>query len=238
MIPREILKKIRQIELRSSFSTATLLSIVTVCGCREAREDDQKKETTGSFAGKLVTFDIPKAWVLQNHVTKTNSESFQFLIPDASTDGTPDSANAGIIIEKANDGVDITNYAESRLGAAPNEVGYAVLTKIFANDKWCSAMTRGQQETTPYIIMDRFGVDDGVAVLFRVTQPILTNGSVIAESISNFNSVVSSLKIGGTNTVNSEMRQDRGTIWLRAFSDKDTNWMTNNLTVRSPLLQK
>jgi hypothetical protein len=150
------------------------------------------------------------------------------LIPDSATPNTPDSANAGILIEPVRDGMDVTNFSGSLLESAPNLHGYAVLSKIFADDKWCSAMTRGQQDATPYIIMDRFGVDQGVMVLFRVAQPILTNNqNVVALSISNFNAVARSLKIGGTNTVNSEMREDHGLIWLRAFSDMDANWMAS-----------
>jgi hypothetical protein len=164
------------------------------------------------------------------------------LIPDPATDGTPDSANAGITIEKTHDGLNVTNFSDSRLKNPSDPTGYTVLTRIFANNKWGSAITRGQQDTTPYIIMDRFGVDQGVMVFFRIAQPVLTNNNqVVANSISNFNLVVASLKIGGTNFVNSELRQDYGTIWLRSLSDMETNWMispTNNLISRSPLPAK
>jgi hypothetical protein len=221
--------------------SAPLVALV-ICGCGQAKHDQPRNESSTSPAGKLVTFDAPKDWVLQNHLVKSNSESFQFLIPDAATDGTSDSANAGISIETVRDGMNVTNFARLRLENTPNSNGYAVLTQIFANDKWGSAVTRGQQDATPYIVMDRFGVDQGVMVFFRVAQPVLANNQdAVVLSISNFNAVVHSLKIGGTNTVNSEMRQDHGTIWLRAFSDMDTNWMassTNNLIYRSPLPAK
>lgn len=217
-------------------SAVALLSAVVAGGCEKAEPDRQQSETT--FAGKLVTFDTPKNWILQKQATKVGFEAFQFLIPDPATDGTPDSANAGIVIEKAQDDLDVTNFASLHLQTGSEPPGNALVTTIFGNDKWCSAVTRGQQGETPYIIMDRFGVDHGVTVFFRVAQPILQNHSSVAESISNFNSVVRSLKIYGTNAVNSEMREDRGTIWLREFGDTDTNWMTNNLTVRSSLKEK
>jgi hypothetical protein len=238
MVLREIPKSIRRVELRASFLTVALLSTVSVFGCGEAKEAEQNSQMLTSLVGKSVTFDVPKAWVLQKHATNVDSESFQYLIPDAATDDTSDSANAGIFIEAAGDGLNVTNFSNLRLGSTPNPDGDTVMTKIFANDKWCSAISRGQQDQTPYIIMDRFGLDQGVSVMFRLAQPVLTNRPVIAESISNFNAVVDSLKIGGTNAVNSEMRQDRGTIWLRAFSDMDTNWMTNKVTIRSPLPRK
>jgi len=221
---------------------SAMLVALVICGCSKAKHDQPLNESSNSPAGKLVAFDAPKDWILQNHLVNSNSESFQFLIPDSATDGTPDSANAGISIEPVRDGMDVTNFSGLRLESTSNPHGYAVLTKIFAGDKWCSAVTRGQQDTTPYVIMDRFGVDQGVMVFFRVAQPVLTNNQdAVALSISNFNSVTCSLKIGGTNTVNSEMRQDHGAIWLRAFSDMDTNWMaspTNKPIYRSPLPQK
>ncbi len=223
-------------------STGAMLAALVVCGCGQAKHEQPQGGTTNSFAGKLVNVDVPKDWILQKHLLQSSSESFQFLIPDAATDGTPDSANARISIEPAREGMGVTNFATLRLQTTSSPYGYAVLTNIFASDKWCSAMTRGQQDETPYIIMDRFGIDHGVMVFFRVAQPILTNNPVaVALSISNFNAVVRSLKIGGSNAVNSEMRQDHGAIWLRAFSDMDTNWMvspTNELIYRSPLPRK
>ena len=238
MVLREIPKAIGRLELRASFLTIALLSTFTVSGCRDAKKNERKSETMTSFLGTPVTFDVLKTWVLQKHATNVDSESFQYSIPDAATDDAADGANAGIFIEAANDGVNVTNFSHLRLGSTPNPYGYSALTTIFANDKWCSAISRGQQDKTPYIIMDRFGVDRGVAVMFRLAQPILTNDTVVSDSISNFNAVVNSLKIGGTNNVNSEMRQNRGTIWLRTFGDADTNWMTNNPTARSPSLEK
>lgn len=221
---------------------SVMLVSLVICGCGQAKYDQPQNESTNSPAEKLVAFEMPKDWVLQNHLVKSNSESFQFLIPDTATDGTPDSANAGISIETVRDEMDITNFVKLRLENTASPNGYALLTQIFANNKWCSAVTRGQQDATPYMIMDRFGVDQGVMVFFRVAQPVLTNNQdAVALSISNFNAVTRSLKIGGANSVNSEMRQDHGTIWLRAFSDMDTNWMaspTNNLIYRSPLPAK
>jgi len=221
--------------------SVTLVALV-ICGCGQAKHDQPQNESSNSPAEKLITFDTPKDWILQNHLVNSNSESFQFLIPDSATDGTPDSANAGISIEPIRDGMDITKFANSRLQSTPEPYGYVVLTNIFASDKWSSAMTRGQQNETPYLIMDRFGVDQGVMVFFRVAQPILTNNpTAVALSISNFNAVVRSLKIGGSNAVNSEMRNDYGTIWLRALSDLDTNWMvspSNKPVYRSQLPRK
>jgi hypothetical protein len=215
---------------------------LVICGCGQAKYDKPQSEISNSLARELVTFDAPKDWILQNHLVNSNSESFQFLIPDPATDNTPDSANAGISIEPICDGMNVTNFSGLRLEGTPNSYGYAVLTKIFSGDKWCSAMTHAQQNETPYIIMDRFGVDQGVMVFFRVAQPVLTNNNnVVQLSISNFNALVYSLKIGGTNMVNSEMCQDHGLIWLRAFSDLDTNWMassTNKPIYRSPPPQK
>jgi hypothetical protein len=215
-----------------------ILVALVFSGCGQAKNDQPQIESSNSPAERLVAFDAPKDWILQNHLVNSNSESFQFLIPDSVTDNTPDSANAGILIELVHNGMDVTNFSGSLLENAPNLHGYAVLTKIFAGNKWCSALSRGQQGATPYIIMDRFGVDLGVMVFFRFAQPVLTNNqSAVALSISNFNAVGRSLKIGGTNMVNSEMRQDHDTIWLRAFSDMDTNWMaspTNKLIYRSP----
>jgi len=141
---------------------------IVLCGCGQTKNDQPRTESSNSPSWKLVSFDAPKDWILQNHLVNSNSESFQFLIPDSATDGTPDSANAAIIIEATRDGMDVTNFSRLKLEGTPKPSGYAVIGKIYASDKWCSSMTRGQQYATPYIIMDRFGVDQGMMVFFEL----------------------------------------------------------------------
>ena len=92
--------------------TVALLSTFVAWGCRKA-EQSQKGEGVVSPAEKLVTFDVPKEWVLQKHLIGTNLETFQFLISDTATEGiTSDSANAGISIEKIQDGLGFNKFCE------------------------------------------------------------------------------------------------------------------------------
>ena len=216
-----------------------LLTALTFGGCVKSQRINEPTAQNTLLGGK-VTFDAPKDWVLQKKESHGAVEIVQFVIPDPTTENTPDSANAGITIEPLQPNVTLTNFGDAKLQDSykANPHGYAVLTDIFADNKWRTTLSRGQQDKTPYVIMDRFGVDQNVMVHFLVAHPVYSNNfAAVAQSISNFNAIVLSLKIGGTNTVNSETRLDYGTIWLRNFSDSQTNWMvspTNKPVFRSP----
>jgi hypothetical protein len=204
---------------------AALVSAMTV-SCNHPQPSSHAFPTTHLFGGK-VALTIPASWIKQQHVTNGNIEIIQFEVPDQTTETTPDSANAIVSVEPLQTGATVTNFGDARLFKGALSEGNAVLTDFIADARWRTALSRGQQGSTPYVIMDRFGVDRGVMVLLRLAQPVFpNNGSELAHSVSNFNLVVSSLKIGGTNTIDSQMRMDNGTVWLRHFSDQDTNWMS------------
>ena len=217
---------IRRRRTSTCFAITLLVFAMAAGSCSRTNPPSSPLPTTHLFGGK-VTLTIPTTWIKQMRATNGGIVILQFEVPDPTTENTHDSANAVVTVEPQQTGATVTNFGDARLFKGELAEGNAVLTDFIADARWRTALSRGQQGSAPYVIMDRFGVDRGVMVLLRLAQPVFSNnGSELARSVSNFNLAVSSLKIGGTNTIDSEMRMDNGTVWLRHFSDQDTNWMS------------
>jgi hypothetical protein len=168
-----------------------------------------------SLLDKNVTFTIPAKWTVQQQFSKGSAQVLQILIPDPDTDDTPDSSNAILTAEPLQPGVDVERFGDSRLQHV------AIVTDIPAGHTWRTVLSRADQENTPYIICDRFGVDAGYMVALRVAFPIIQRKDAdwIARTVAACNAFVGSLKIRGKNVITSELKDEKGVIWLRDLKD-------------------
>lgn len=202
------------------------------------KEVDKNKGGDGSprsLLDKSVTFEFPKNWILQKNFKQQKAEVLQLFVPYPETDDTPDSANAGLTAEPAQEGFDVKNFGDFKL--QNKYEGTAILTDITSDDgKWRTVLWRSRQDKTPYVILDRFGVDKGVMVHFMLSFPVLEkgNGKWISQTLSEFNSIVKSLKIKGVNSVNSEAKYDHDMIWLRDFKDPTQKLDPSKMIYRMP----
>jgi hypothetical protein len=192
----------------------TILAIALLMGTANAAPP-------GTLKGASIAFKLPPTWQAQRHITNGTAEVLKILIPDPDTDGTPDSSNAAITAEPLQPGLDVRTFGDSRL--ATKEPSFVTITDISAGEHWRTALSSAHQGRTPYIIVDRFGVADGWMVVLRAAFPIIerANASWTDRTLSEINQLIASLKINGTNAVNSELRQDKNMIWLRKYDD---NW--------------
>lgn len=195
-------------------TTLKILAIVLAAGGANAAPPS-------SLKGTNIAFELPRTWQVQRHITNGTAEILQLLIPDPDTDGTPDSSNAGITAEPLQSGLDVGAFGDSRL--ATKDPSFLTITDISAGEHWRTALSSAHQGKTPYIIVDRFGVADGWMVVLRVAFPIIERADAnwTDRTLSEINQLIASLKISGTNAVNSELRQDKSMIWLRKYDD---NW--------------
>jgi len=192
-------------------------------------------ESPNALLDKTVTFKLPKDWVLQKQLKQHQAEVLQLFIPYPETDNTPDSANAGLTAELQQEGVDVKRFGDFKL--LNKYKGTAILTDIISDDgAWRTVLWRSRQDKTPYVILDRFGVDKGVMVHFNLSFPVLDtgNGEWITKTLSGFNSVVRSLKIKGNNAINSEVKYDNNLIWLRDFKDPTNSLDPSKMVYRLP----
>jgi hypothetical protein len=181
-----------------------------------------------SLFDKNVTFMIPAKWIVQRQFSKESAEVLQILIPDPDTDDTPDSSNAILTAEPLQSDVNVQRFGDSRLQHV------AVVTDIPAGQAWRTVLSRADQEKTPYIIFDRFGVDAGYMVALRVAFPIIQRKDKewLARTVAACNEFVGSLKIRAKNVVTSELKDENGIVWLRDLKDPEETFRGPNDEVK------
>jgi hypothetical protein len=171
-----------------------------------------------SLLEKNVTFKLPAEWRLQREGSDGFAEMLQLLISDPDTDDTPDSSNAAISAEPVQPGVTVKSFGDFRLRSVPS---FTVLTDIPAALTWRTVLSRGQQGKTAYLVLDRFGVDAGYMVALRVAFPVIPRKDVgwTTRIVADCNALIKSLKIRGKNVITSELKNDKGVVWLRDLKD-------------------
>jgi hypothetical protein len=158
-----------------------------------------------SFLEKRVTFTIPSHWQIQSQEDSKTLGRTQILIPYALTDNTPHSANAAIIANSVPDGVTVKDIGD-RI-AKQQYPGMAIVNDNPDGKNWRTIVWTARTEGLPYLMLDRFGLVNQVAVEFVVGFPLFENGDVkwVEKVVSDFNATCESLKIDGTNSTEAKV---------------------------------
>ena len=158
-----------------------------------------------SFLNKRVTFTIPTHWQIQSQEDSKTLGRTQILIPYALTDNTPHSANAAIIANIVPDGVTVKDIGD-RL-AKQQYPGMAIVNDIPDGNNWRTIVWTARTEGLPYIMLDRFGLVNNVAVEFVIGFPLFENGDTkwVEKVVADFNATCESLKIDGTNSTEAKV---------------------------------
>jgi hypothetical protein len=175
-----------------------------------------------SLLGGAVTFQLPSSWQIQRQGPHGAAEIVQLLIPDAATDNTPESSNAVITAEPLQPGLTIKSFGDSSV----RKPDMTVLTDIPAGKAWRTVLSHGHPGKTPYVVLDRFGVDAGCMVQLRVAFPVIQRADArwTTNVAAACNKLIKSLKIRGQNVVTSELKVDHGVLWLRDLKDPAKNF--------------
>lgn len=162
-----------------------------------------------SFIEKRVTFSIPSSWVIQTQEDTKTLGRVQILIPYPATDNTPHSANAAIIANVVPDNVTVKDVGDR---IYKNQYpGMAVVNDIPDGKNWRTLVWTARNGDVPYLMLDRFGVVNKVAVEFVVGFPLLEKGDQkwIEKTVDDFNATCKSLKIDGTNSTEAKVYLDK-----------------------------
>ena len=168
----------------------------------------QKQNTPTSLVGKRVTFSLPSSWIVQKQEAEKTSGRIQILIPYPATDNTPHSANAAVIANAVPKDVTVKDAGDA---VYKNQFpGFAVVNDIADGKNWRTLVWTAKNEV-PYIMLDRYGVVNGVAVEFLVSFPLLEKGDPkwIEKTVADFNSFCEGLKIDGTNSTEAKVHLDK-----------------------------
>ena len=173
----------------------TLLFLTSVAG--------QNRPT--SFIEKRVTFSIPTEWQIQSQEDSKTLGRTQILIPYALTDNTPHSANAAIIANIVPANVTVKDVGDRIL--KQQYPGMAIVNDIPDGKNWRTIVWTARTEGLPYLMLDRFGVVNRVAVEFVVGFPLFEKGDTkwVERAVSDFNATCESLKIDGTNSTEAKV---------------------------------
>ncbi|HEX6187716.1 MAG TPA: hypothetical protein VFZ40_06530 [Pyrinomonadaceae bacterium] len=158
-----------------------------------------------SFLEKRVTFAIPSNWQIQSQEDSKTMGRTQILIPYALTDNTPHSANAAIIANNVPDNVTVKDIGD-RI-AKQQYPGMAIINDIPDGKNWRTIVWTARTEGVPYLMLNRFGLVNHVAVEFVVGFPLFENGDTkwVERVVADFNATCETLKIDGTNSTEAKV---------------------------------
>jgi hypothetical protein len=133
----------------------------------------------------------------------------QISIPYPATDNTPHSANAVIIANTVPDNVGVKDIGDR---IYKNQYpGMVIVNDIPDGKNWRTIVWTAQTDGVPYLMLDRFGVVNRVAVEFMVGFPLLENGDQkwVEREVEEFNTICKGLKIDGTNSTEAKVYLDK-----------------------------
>jgi hypothetical protein len=156
-----------------------------------------------SLIQKRVAFTLAERWEIQNQENSATSGKIQILIPYPETEKTPHSANVAIVANIAPTGVTIKEVGD-KVYSYP---GLTVVADIPDGKEWRTIVWSVYSGGAPYVMLNRFGCANGIAVDVLMSFPLLENGDSkwIEKTISDFNSLCESLKIDAKNSTEAKV---------------------------------
>jgi hypothetical protein len=162
------------------------------------------QQRPSSLIQKRVTFTLATHWEIQNLEDSATVGKIQILIPYPETENTPHSANIAIVANTVPAEVTIKEVGDKVYGK--NYPGMAVVNDIPDGKEWRTIVWTAR-DGAPYVMLNRFGCANGVAVEVLMAFPLLENGDQkwIEKAISDFNSLCETLKIDAKNSTEAKV---------------------------------
>jgi len=162
-----------------------------------------------SFLEKRVTFTIPSHWKIQSQEDSKTSGRTQIFIPYELTDNTPHSANAAIIANIVPGNVTVKDIGD-RIAKQPFP-SLAIVNDIPDGPNWRTIVWTAKTEGLPYLMLNRFGLVNNIAVEFIVGFPLFEKPDVkwLEKVVADFNATCESLKIDGSNSTTVKILLDK-----------------------------
>jgi hypothetical protein len=157
------------------------------------------QQRPSSLLQKRVTFTLADHWEIQKQEDSPTVGKIQILIPYSETDNTPYSANVAIVADLVPAGVTVKDVGDKVYGK--KYPGMAVANDIPDGEEWRTIVWTAR-DGAPYLILNRFGCANGIAVEVMMAFPLLENGDQkwIEKAVSDFNSLCETLKIDAKNS--------------------------------------
>lgn len=162
------------------------------------------QEPPSSLLQKRVSFTLATHWEIQKQEDSATVGKIQIFIPYPETEKTPHSANVVIVANTVPRGVTIKEVAGQVYGK--KYPGMAVVNDIPDGNEWRTIVWTAHNGV-PYVMLNRFGCANGIAIEVLMAFPLLENGDQkwIEKAVNDFNSLCETLKIDGKNSTEAKV---------------------------------
>lgn len=151
-----------------------------------------------AILGKCVTVQLPARWEKQSRNSNGDREAIGFMIPFKGSEDTPESANAALFATRVAPSETAKSFGDRILARMIDpKSGNVIVSDTPDGTNWRTVLWHGQQGSTAYIIMDRFGVLNGIGVQLRVAYPLLKSGDAteVDQTNNEFNAAIKTLAV-------------------------------------------
>jgi len=144
-------------------------------------------------------FSAPVGWIELPRQTRETSDIVAFQIPNPADEGTSDSANVAVTANWSLAERSIERFSEGPLRSLREMPGTIVVNDVTSADGSRTVLSRGQQGSTPYLVIDTFGFGGGTHVWCRAAYPLLegTSEKWNASVVRDYNTLVASITVDG-----------------------------------------
>jgi hypothetical protein len=142
---------------------------------------------------------VPSGWVDLQRQARETSDIIAFQIPNPADAGTTDSANVSVAANWSLGERNIERFSEGPLASLRQKPGTVVVNDVNSTDGSRTVLSRSQQGSTPYLVIDTFGFGGGAHVWCRAAYPLLegTAEQWNSDVVRDFNALVASINVDG-----------------------------------------
>ncbi len=147
--------------------------------------------------GGAIAVSVPSSWHLLGHPSADTSEGYVFHVRSATDSTTDDRTNVLVLARVRHDRSTLQNFSETLFQRMTAEDHVLVLRDTTKDDRTRSIFWRGEQRGTPYVILDKFAVQDTFYLNLRFAMPLLTGVSPDWErqTLSQLNALVATVNV-------------------------------------------
>jgi hypothetical protein len=144
-------------------------------------------------------FTVPSGWVDLQRQTRETSDIVAFEIPNPAAAGTKDSANVSVVANWSLGERNIERFSEGPLASLRQKPGTVVVNDVNNTDGSRTVLSRSQQGSTPYLVIDTFGFGGGAHVWCRAAYPLLqgTAEQWNSDVVRDYNALVAGISVDG-----------------------------------------
>ena len=160
----------------------------------------QDTTSSSTMYGGAIRFSAPVTWHLLNHPKTDTSEAYVFHVRSP-TDGTTDErTNVLVIARVRHDGSSLRTFSDTTFSRMTAGETVLVLGDSIKEGHSRSIFWRGEQEGTPYVLLDKFAVEDTFYINLRFAMPLLeeSSGEWQRRTLAELNRVVATLIVNQT----------------------------------------